>query len=66
MPLEYNLDGLNGVSYTKGCYVGQELIARTHNRGVVRKRLMPIQIQGANSTQATHFALTRSAKQLFA
>lgn len=46
MPLEYNLDGLNGVSYTKGCYVGQELIARTHNRGVVRKRLMPIQIQG--------------------
>ena len=46
MPLEYNLDGLNGVSYTKGCYVGQELIARTHNRGVVRKRLMPIAIKG--------------------
>jgi len=46
MPLEYNLDGLNGVSYSKGCYVGQELVARTHNRGVVRKRLMPVRIEG--------------------
>jgi len=42
IPLEFNLDGLNGVSYTKGCYVGQELTARTHYRGVVRKRLMPV------------------------
>ena len=46
VPLEYNLDALQGVSYTKGCYVGQELIARTHNRGVVRKRLMPITFEG--------------------
>ena len=42
LPLEYNLDALNGVSYTKGCYVGQELTARTHFRGVIRKRLMPV------------------------
>ena len=46
MPLEYNLDALNGISYTKGCYVGQELVARTHNKGVVRKRLMPVSIEG--------------------
>lgn len=46
MPLEYNLERLNGISYTKGCYVGQELVARTHNRGVVRKRLMPVAISG--------------------
>ena len=42
LPLEYNLDALNGISYTKGCYVGQELTARTHFRGVIRKRLMPV------------------------
>ncbi|KAK9842541.1 hypothetical protein WJX81_005172 [Elliptochloris bilobata] len=42
VPLEYNLDGLRGISFTKGCYVGQELIARAHFRGVVRKRLMPL------------------------
>lgn len=46
MPLEYNLDALNGVSYSKGCYVGQELVARTHHRGVIRKRLMPVSLEG--------------------
>jgi len=49
IPLEYNLDGLNAISFTKGCYVGQELIARSHFRGVVRKRLMPVQLGGGES-----------------
>jgi len=40
--MEYNLDGLHSISFTKGCYVGQELVARTHFRGAVRKRLMPV------------------------
>ncbi|KAI4370380.1 hypothetical protein MLD38_018738 [Melastoma candidum] len=42
IPLEYNLEGLNAISFDKGCYVGQELIARTHHRGVIRKRLVPL------------------------
>ncbi|XP_059640276.1 putative transferase At4g12130, mitochondrial [Cornus florida] len=42
IPLEYNLAGLNAISFDKGCYVGQELIARTHHRGVIRKRLLPL------------------------
>lgn len=46
LPLEYNLDQLNGISYQKGCYVGQELTARTHFQGVIRKRLMPLVIGG--------------------
>ncbi|KAL3149050.1 hypothetical protein ABBQ32_001895 [Trebouxia sp. C0010 RCD-2024] len=46
IPLEYNLDGLNAISFSKGCYVGQELIARSHFRGVIRKRLMPVNIAG--------------------
>ena len=41
--LEYNIDGLHGISFTKGCYVGQELMARTHFKGVVRKRVMPVE-----------------------
>ncbi|KAM7257839.1 hypothetical protein ACFE04_013580 [Oxalis oulophora] len=40
--LEYNLEGLNAISFDKGCYVGQELVARTHHRGVIRKRLLPL------------------------
>ncbi|XP_014520665.1 putative transferase At4g12130, mitochondrial [Vigna radiata var. radiata] len=42
VPLEYNLAGLNAISFGKGCYVGQELIARTHHRGVIRKRIVPL------------------------
>ncbi|XP_077517118.1 iron-sulfur cluster assembly factor IBA57, mitochondrial [Amblyomma americanum] len=45
-PLECNADYLGGVSFHKGCYVGQELTARTHHTGVVRKRLMPVVMLG--------------------
>jgi folate-binding protein YgfZ len=44
LPLEANLDLMNGVDFRKGCYVGQELTARTHHTGVVRKRIMPVRI----------------------
>lgn len=46
LPLEHNMDALNGISFKKGCYVGQELTARTHYQGVIRKRLWPVQIEG--------------------
>ncbi|KAL0324416.1 UNVERIFIED_CONTAM: putative transferase, mitochondrial [Sesamum calycinum] len=36
------VDILNAISFDKGCYIGQELIARTHHRGVIRKRLIPL------------------------
>ena len=41
VPLEANLDLLGYISFKKGCYVGQELIARTKHTGLVRKRLLP-------------------------
>jgi len=34
-----NLDALNGISFTKGCYTGQEIIARAHYRGTVKRRM---------------------------
>jgi folate-binding protein YgfZ len=45
--LENNIDFLNGVAWNKGCYIGQELTARTHYRGLVKKRLVPVRITGA-------------------
>jgi folate-binding protein YgfZ len=40
-PLEMNVEFLNGVDFSKGCYLGQELVAKSHFRGVVRKRVVP-------------------------
>lgn len=42
LPLEANCDYLNGVDFQKGCYIGQELTARTYHTGVIRKRFMPL------------------------
>ncbi|KAI7834163.1 hypothetical protein BX661DRAFT_176731 [Kickxella alabastrina] len=42
VPLECNMDYMHGVHFSKGCYVGQELTIRTHHRGVVRKRIVPV------------------------
>ena len=47
LPLECNLHWLNAISLTKGCYVGQELVARTHFTGVIRKRIMPAKFDDA-------------------
>ena len=49
VPLEWNLPFLNGVAFDKGCYVGQELIARTHFRGLVRKAYVPVYLTGGGS-----------------
>lgn len=38
-PLEFGANELNAIDYKKGCYVGQEVTARTNYRGVVRKKL---------------------------
>ena len=44
--LEAGFDELNGVDWQKGCYIGQELTARTKYRGLIKKRLMPVAIDG--------------------
>ena len=44
--LENNFDPLHGVDWNKGCYIGQELTARTKYRGLIKKRLIPVEISG--------------------
>ncbi len=44
--LESNVEDLNGISFDKGCYVGQELTARTKHRGSIRKRLYQVTVEG--------------------
>jgi folate-binding protein YgfZ len=42
-PHEADFDQLHGVSFTKGCFVGQEVVSRMQNRGTARKRIVPIE-----------------------
>ncbi len=44
--LENGFDELNGIDWKKGCYIGQELTARTKYRGLVKKRLLPVEVEG--------------------
>jgi folate-binding protein YgfZ len=44
--LESGFDELAGVDWDKGCYMGQELTARTKYRGLIKKRLVPVAITG--------------------
>ena len=48
LPQEANLEALNAISYTKGCYTGQETVARLHFRGHVNKRIVGLRIDGSS------------------
>ena len=49
-PHEANFDLLNGISLTKGCYVGQEIVARMQHKTVVRKRV--VRVEGTSDLPA--------------
>jgi len=51
--LEAGFDELNGVDWQKGCYIGQELTARTKYRGLIKRRLMPVKIDGPSPPPGT-------------
>jgi len=51
--LENGFDELHGVDWQKGCYLGQELTARTKYRGLIKKRLIPVTIDGSSPEPGT-------------
>lgn len=44
--LEANFDELHGVDFKKGCYIGQELASRMKRKDGLRKRLLPVDVEG--------------------
>ncbi len=46
LPQMVNWEALGGISFKKGCYTGQEVVARAHFRGQVKKRLVRAQLEG--------------------
>lgn len=53
IPLECHMDKLGAIDWDKGCYMGQELTARTKYRGLVRKCLLPIKFTNRLGSGAT-------------
>ncbi len=50
-PHEALFDQLGGVSFTKGCYVGQEVVSRMEHRGTARRRIVPVVASGGGLTE---------------
>ena len=46
-PHEANFDQCGAVSFTKGCYIGQEVVSRMEHRATARSRILPVQFDGA-------------------
>ncbi|MBK1695805.1 CAF17-like 4Fe-4S cluster assembly/insertion protein YgfZ [Rhodovibrio salinarum] len=44
--IESGFDELHGIDWDKGCFLGQELTARMKYRGLAKKRLVPVEIDG--------------------
>ncbi|MDH3596981.1 MAG: folate-binding protein [Rhodospirillales bacterium] len=51
--LENGFDELHGVDWDKGCFMGQELTARTKYRALIKKRLLPVEINGPTPAPGT-------------
>src|SRR5471030_666544 len=60
--LDAGLDELNGVSFTKGCYVGQELTSRMKHRATSRKRILTVTADGALPAPGT--SVTRGGAEI--
>jgi tRNA-modifying protein YgfZ len=52
-PHDVNMDLLHGVDFAKGCYVGQEIVARMQHKGGVRKRTVRLRFEGAAPAPGT-------------
>jgi tRNA-modifying protein YgfZ len=46
-PHEANFDQIGAVSFTKGCYIGQEVVSRMEHRATARSRILPVTFDGA-------------------
>lgn len=51
VPQMVNLDALGGINFKKGCYTGQEIVARTHYLGKVKRRSQLAHIAGSEAPQ---------------
>ncbi len=51
LPQMLNLDALGGIDYDKGCYTGQEVVARAHFLGQIKRRLYRVAVSALSSPE---------------
>ena len=61
-PHETDMDQLGGVDFSKGCYVGQEVVSRMEHRGTARTRAVPVRYDGV--TPEVGAAVTAGERQV--
>ena len=59
-PLNMHLHHLNGASFTKGCYIGQELTQRTYHTGVIRRIALPFLLISDEDIKQHNFHLNQA------
>ncbi len=64
IPQMIGLEKLGGVSVTKGCYVGQEVIARTHHLGQLKRHLHLLQLQETSAMTQVGDSVFNSQKEI--
>lgn len=61
VPQMLNLDKLGGISFNKGCYTGQEIVARTHYLGKIKRALFLAECDGAAAPEPNSILVDRAA-----
>jgi len=59
--MEHNFEQMNAIDYNKGCYMGQETVARSHYRGNVRNKVYVVQ---GNNLPALHKEIRHEGKKV--
>lgn len=62
--LEFGFNEQNAVNYDKGCYIGQELTARTHHMGQIRKKIYQIRIENSEEKIEKNDEITCEGKKI--
>ena len=64
MLLENGFDELGGTDWQKGCYIGQELTARTKYRALIKKRLLPVVFKDGQDAPPEEVAIVQGSREV--
>jgi len=62
VPQMVNLDALGGINFKKGCYTGQEIVARMHYLGKLKQRMFVCSVSGESGDEVASKIITQDGK----